>query len=97
MTTQHTPGPWLAIVTETTGNGNPAIWDIACKNGGIIAESIGHNQADARLIAAAPDLLSALNRFVDCMTENENGEKLYADWLSIARAAIAKAEGDKSK
>jgi hypothetical protein len=84
---KHTQGPWLAIVTETTGGGNPALWDITCKNGGIIAESISHNEADAMLISAAPDMLDALQAFVDVF--------IYQDNILIAqaKAAIAKAKG----
>jgi hypothetical protein len=93
----HTPGPWFAVVTDTTCGGEPAIWEIADKNGGVIAEDVSYNPANAALIASAPDLLSAL-------------EFLLADYLAIdgesltyssvpadkARAAIAKAKGGES-
>ena len=85
---KHTKGPWLAIVTETTGGGNPALWDITCKNGGIVAESISHNEADAMLISAAPDMLDALQAFVDAFGDQDN--LLTAQ----AKAAIAKAKGE---
>ena len=83
----HTQGPWFAVVTETTGGGNPAIWDITCKNGGIIAESIGHNESDAMLISAAPDMLDALQAFVDAFIHQDNL------LIAQAKAAIAKAKG----
>ena len=47
---------------------------------------IPQNKADARLIAAAPDLLEALKVFVD------NGGIGSEDMFDDARAAIAKAE-----
>lgn len=84
---KHTKGPWLAIVTETTGGGNPALWDITCKNGGIIAESISHNEADAMLISAAPDMLDALQAFVDAFGDQDS------ILIAQAKAAIAKATG----
>lgn len=84
---KHTKGPWLAIVTETTGRGNPALWDITCKNGGIIAESISHNEADAMLISAAPDMLDALQAFVDAFIHQDN------ILIAQAKAAITKATG----
>ena len=84
----HTPGPWLAIPTTaisrnpdslrmdivtTTGEWNPAF--IA---GDILPE-------DARLIASAPDLLSALERLAHPMADDDD--------LDYAREVIAKAKG----
>jgi len=46
-------------------------------------------RADARLIAAAPELLQALQTFIDAL-ENNRG---MMDCEAIARAAIAKATG----
>lgn len=61
---KHTPGPWLAVVTDTTCGGEPAIWEITDKHGGVIAEDISHNPANASLIAAAPDMFEALQAIV---------------------------------
>ena len=54
--------------------------------------------ADARLIAAAPDLLAAVQRFLDYESamdsrEDVSGMLIYAEFSDMARAAIAKAEG----
>jgi hypothetical protein len=99
----HTPGPWLAIPTTaisrnpdslrmdivtTTGEWNPAF--IA---GDILPE-------DARLIASAPDLLSALEAVTKAYVElvqsdyppSWNVEKNSE--VIAARAAIAKAKGN---
>ena len=46
------------------------------------------NEADARLIAAAPMLLEALEKIEDHHGEDES-------WRDIARAAIAAARGEK--
>jgi hypothetical protein len=56
-----------------------------------IAKQI-QSEADARLIAAAPDLLEALAEYInaDSVDEELNGRK------RMARAAIAKATGEQS-
>lgn len=56
----------------------------------IIPEGDGH-EADARLIAAAPELLEALK---DCLNADAIGyPELWREAGRQARAAIAKAEG----
>lgn len=60
-------------------------------------EALERMEADARLIAAAPDLLEALSGLhADVMDyirlNNLGGENNH--WLVIARAAIAKATGE---
>ena len=86
----HTPGPWIA--TPTTGNpSNPYTarmdivatsgeWNPAFVAGDILPE-------DARLIAAAPDLLSALERLAHPMADDDD--------LDYARDVIAKAKGQQ--
>jgi hypothetical protein len=49
------------------------------------------HEANARLIAAAPDLLAALEWAVD----TADAEQYEADWYADARMAIAKAKGDE--
>lgn len=90
----HTPGPWIAVVTDTTCGGEPAIWEITDKHGGVIAEDISHNPANAHLISSAPDLLLAL-RFLLADYVAIEGEKITGSSLpaDMARAAIAKAKG----
>lgn len=81
-----TPGPW--VVTDSPGHS-------CCFECGIEATDGGEhicdaNEANARLIAAAPDLLASLKRIADghlgC------GECSSADPCFVC-AAIAKAEG----
>ena len=50
-----------------------------------IRQSIVHDEANARLIAAAPDLLLALERLAHPMADDED--------LDYARGIIAKAKG----
>ena len=89
---KHTSGPWLVGPQQSiTSRG----WSIADKNGDRLAFVLGEYslelQANARLIAAAPDLLAALMLAKDMMITND---------LSLPRTfevideAIAKARGE---
>lgn len=88
MTTNHTPGPW-AVDNLTVRWGGYFVAD--CDGKGDIARQ-GECQANARLIAAAPDLLDALVALSGALQTYVNGTE---DWpeLMQARAAIAKAGG----
>jgi hypothetical protein len=91
MNTKHTPGPWGITETppdrEADYNGDHLI---TCRNGQHVLAKLEHyspaeRRANARLIAAAPDLLEALQAMVDhgsCSDEED---------FFKARAAIAKA------
>lgn len=50
---KFTPGPWLE-----DGNGFEPTWDVSNKDGSIC--TVRTNRADARLIAAAPELYECL-------------------------------------
>ena len=90
MNTQHTPGPWRIGDAGHTifgaPNGTPSpktIANLPFKNG-------GH---DARLIAAAPDLLAALRNLEFYGRHWSKPVTGFVDAMSAASAAIAKAEG----
>lgn len=96
---KHTPGPWalnlgkLEGLWHKSGNG----WRMLCwveedKNGDL-TETIGFRsgEADMRLIAAAPDLLEALERSLSWLSSYPGNGALAA--YDQARTAIAKAEG----
>ena len=85
MSTQHTPGPWWHSGLEV-GTVPMMMVKVAKVSGANHQEA----QANAVLIAAAPDLLAALREFV------KSFEGCYADGepaMIKARAAIAKATG----
>lgn len=94
----HTPGPWNAVKSQ------PRIYWIdaheqPCAYGHIATVFEGgkdpdENAANARLIAAAPDLLAALEALVDD-TEHRDHDCGDEEWCPVhkARAAIAKARG----
>lgn len=93
---KHTRGPWRTGPVDDT--------IIKGADGSIIANVDGdYNQPDtwpimeanARLIAAAPDLLAALEAVVDChaaLTRHVGHSDDTAVCLVTARAAIAKAK-----
>ena len=104
MSAKHTPGPW-SLKTYTYFSGGTAQGDVIDADGrtirvcGVSLTSTPESQANARLIAAAPELLEALRTFADeyvaminsgdCGFWNPEDE----DKVKGARAAIAKATG----
>ena len=92
----HTPGPWKAEKL------NEDTWLIGSNYNRIIGDvwaiDVGTPAANARLIAAAPDLLAALERLVDFFGVASNtGSSPVRTWSEVqaAKAAIAKAKGEK--
>ncbi len=85
---QHTPGPWIAA------DDRRGIYEILC-NGEMLAQvwRVGYvkrdlpAEANARLIAAAPELLAACKRVMQLAVSAE-GDEVFAE----VKAAIAKAE-----
>lgn len=102
MSAQHTPGPWFtfangACVGGPAGHlGNPSGADTAgIAHCGMALRTHSEVQANAALIAAAPELLEALklalrdlNGGSDSLTATEHKQAFH-----MARAAIAKATG----
>jgi hypothetical protein len=99
MNTQYTPGPWKKsnvfienspnryIITETKWGGKniadcgPSAegdWDV--------------NEANSRLIAAAPDLLAACKR-AEWLLQGESADPDSFETWKLLKAAINKAEG----
>ena len=103
--TQHTPGPWSQYT------GQPRDIGIEYAKGAVVsanrltavayAETRDECNANARLIAAAPDLLLHLERVTAWLT-TLGGDKsldpeiagLCDDYADEARAATAKAKGE---
>lgn len=99
MTTQHTPGPWWFHLLA--GNHDYAIYCEA--TGHDIALVRDANEANARLIAAAPELLAAAEALSDSIGKTMHkpiGQKAFeagcVPWQIVEdlRAAIAKAHGE---
>jgi hypothetical protein len=86
--TKHTPGPWCV---DDDGFTIKSLNGIARHPE--IAEVFGSDwQENARLIAAAPDLLEFAVMFLGWREYSSNGEFPFDRLAETARAAIAKAE-----
>ncbi|MEW6163615.1 MAG: hypothetical protein AB1642_00990 [Pseudomonadota bacterium] len=97
MNQKHTPGPWHVDVSKS-------FYVFAC---GSLAEQAGvgngpficnaSTQENARLIAAAPELLSALRIAEDFMSgfEDDEVQEGMVTKLAGIRAAITKATGEE--
>lgn len=94
MSEKHTPGPWKACFNEEACHFNGVTrhgWTI---DGPKIVQDYEcdmFNEADARLIAAAPELLEALRNISD-LYDSDEGCRSLPEYIA-ARAAIAKAIG----
>jgi hypothetical protein len=100
MKTEHTLGPWLYHKMAHDGFPGPSIQSAY---GLIVRMPVprdSEGDANARLIAAAPDLLAALTELVDALaldTLADGGEQIesaYREHFADARKAIAKAKGE---
>lgn len=94
--TKHTPGPWKAhhgkgqMMIVQDAKSNSGIANLIAFTGGGIAE----DDANARLIAAAPDLLEALDfcrKFFNMQAEK--GNPVASQLTNIVNKALAKAQG----
>jgi len=91
---KFTPGPWEEEIIGIYGNENPVdVYEITAGAGRVrVAEYL--LEADARLIAAAPELYAALQACqaeLIRVTTEVNKSSAYTDMIvSDARAALAK-------
>lgn len=95
-TSEHTPGPWFPVwndhyweISLADDRHGPTIGSVWARETGVPASSV----ADARLIAAAPDLLAALKRAENLIAAAFGNHAESSPTLEDIRAAIAKAEG----
>ena len=94
----HTPGPWYADGREVRGAGS---WTIAQG----FHTPDGAVERNARLIAAAPDLLAALQGAIGALEFSQDyhrdlgneDQAFAADRLDAARAALAKATAGETR
>lgn len=98
---KHTPGPWVVerrstmVATALNGADGYELFDVRC--------DVPEFEANARLTAAAPDLLEALIAAEKklCIAEyhldkGENDSVVFGSEILLARAAIAKARGEQA-
>jgi hypothetical protein len=86
---KHTPGPWYIDPIKAHANGNRRIMAEQCTPVAVVPD---HLVADARLIAAAPDLLTALHEIAEWTDRYTTPGHPIS---TVARAAIAKARGER--
>jgi hypothetical protein len=90
--TQHTPGPWT--VERYNTHPHYEIYADGPQRVACAEDHLSESIANARLIAAAPDLLAELGGIADALAE---GRTVTIESGSVKaeriRAAIAKAEG----
>ena len=104
----HTPGPWVV----RSPNGRPSVWtDYGCKIASVEAPDVvsamahGKRLSNARLISAAPELITALRRLVahaeaiTCYIEvvddidDQAAINRFLIAIDLAKETVAKAEG----
>lgn len=106
MSEKFTKGPWNANFTRFSGwvvgfhitdleHGSlRPICEAYDKTGAMNPNEIA---ANARLIAAAPELLELLERAVGRLEiAHRNGDSIMKEWVIDARAAVAKATGEQA-
>ena len=91
----HTPGPWRVEEIELFETGSGV--QVVAADGTVIADNQTYypqslDPANAHLIAAAPELLEAL-KAMSHVEARDPGHVESIRAFSLARAAIAKAEG----
>ena len=99
MSAEYTPGPW--VFYDDSNDGKTKRIEIAAQ--GKTVARIYHSVPEedlpnVRLIAAAPDLLEALQDFLNWSNSVYYGEDTRRELVMAknkARAAIAKATGDQ--
>lgn len=106
---KHTPGPWMfgirgdeKPIEKPFDYCGPGFYDNPAIFGSDGTEVVGcdeymifNSEADVRLIAAAPDLLDALQLCkgnISSMLASAH-PKVYGEWLRVVSEAIAKATG----
>lgn len=98
--TAHTPGPWRPSLYSSIG-----VCGVVAKRGILVAAILGDkatSEANARLIACAPDLLAMVERYASECAECDGkgtwvGPDLHTepcDTCADLRALIARAKGE---
>ncbi len=93
--TGHTPGPWVAVGSWVE-HPNDAVADICiCDPSlfeqGYLGRTDAEKNANACLVAAAPDMLAALD---EALRAADLGYEPPFDLLNTMRAVVAKARGE---
>ena len=100
--TQHTPGPWrIGYYRPADGDEALAVWSESIKEGekghpvclvSTVKKMDERDEANARLIAAAPELLEACKELVHSLEWEVKRSGTTYFGFEAAKAAIKKAE-----
>ncbi len=101
QTIGHTPGPWILVYRAfQDGSGGTSQFSVETGggSGGRKIAMVGHwgtfeDEANAHLIAAAPELLEQCHRLLNILDCPGNLRKTYKHCIDTSKAVIAKAEG----
>jgi hypothetical protein len=92
---KHTPGPW---VIDPCHDG----WQLLANGSNVTAAPFDCSDEDARLMAAAPELLASLRATVELLSAASDSGSLYGTFdvrwrelLDSVRLVIERAEGGK--
>ena len=98
----HTPGPWINDASHPEWERN-VIWANDVVVAHVVDDQHGNADANASLIAAAPEMLAALKIWMELETTSDGLRPCYCGdpevtphgkcYSCMADAAIAKAEG----
>ena len=92
MSAQHTPAPWTVSGKQVKSIDHGKRYTVATANNPKFTDEA--NASNARLIAAAPELLIALRDLLEDAIALGICESNMSGSAVAARAAIAKATGD---
>lgn len=87
---RHTPGPWTP---QTYTDGRISILhSVKADSALVLADMVhtGREAADARLIAAAPDMLAALEVLTGFVESLEGSQYVPKEHLKLARTTLRK-------
>lgn len=90
MKTQHTPGPWCAEGCTVYAGENRVAQTWSETHDGLPTPAM---VADARLIAAAPELQAALDGILQWWMESDGGDDMPVNLFYRAEAALKVAKG----
>jgi len=94
--------PWKIVFAYGPDGNDPAADHIVCADGEIIADvsqcvkPTHEHEANAMLMATAPDLLAALRGIAPYLPRERDGDRQYAAAIDAVNAAIRRAEGGNS-
>jgi hypothetical protein len=88
----YTPAPWSYTMrlVHIEGLGDATQVRFYDASGG----QLDMSEANARLIAAAPELLEQLERMLNIASGSTENRKTYAEAFTLTREIIKKAKGD---